>query len=374
MKKIDVRSYAERLTAIQTRMNEITDLCEKENRQRSQAENTEFDSLVREAGVINARIQAANANGGFVTVSTQEEKLDEFLRSICAENTQRVHKEVLKRDFTGMMTTDATASIPLTIGDIVKPLEAGLIYDKVGLPLLTGLAGDYCWPVLGAVEATIAGEGVELADSKIDIDELKPKPVRLGISIKVTNETINQTQGVVAQIIRQQMPLAMARLINKCMFVTSDQDEAYNVNFHGPFVDAASSITFAGAVPTYKELLQMKGKVLKEGVENDGTGAYVMNPEMAAILEATPRDAGSGLMIIEDGKIAGIPVFATSHIGDKIGFGFFGYEPLGQFGETNFIVDPYTGALSNSTIFSINANWSMTSLRNEAFCIGTLGA
>ncbi len=374
MKKIDVRSYAERLTAIQTRMNEITDLCEKENRQRSQAENTEFDSLVREAGVINARIQAANANGGFLTVSTQEEKLDEFLRSICKGTNKHVHSEALKRDYTGMMTADAAASIPLTIGDIVKPLEAGLIYDKVGLPLLTGLAGDYCWPVLGAVEASIADEGVELADSKIDIDELKPKPVRLGISIKVTNETINQTQGVVAQIIRQQMPLAMARLINKCMFVTSDQDTAYNAKFHGPFVEASSSITFAGAVPTYKELLQMKGKVLKTGVENDGTGAYVMNPEMAAILEATPRDAGSGLMIIEDGKIAGIPVFATSHIGDKIGFGFFGYEPLGQFGETNFIVDPYTEARFNSTVFTINADWSMTSLRKEAFCIGTLGA
>ena len=372
MKKIDVRSYADRLTAIQTRMNEITDSCEKENRQRSQAENTEFDALVREAGVINARIQAANANGGFVTVTTQEEKLDEFLRGCVSGVNKRVYALTLKRDYTGMMTTDATAAIPLTIGDIVKPLEAGLIYDKVGLPLLTGLAGDYCWPVLGTVEASIAGEGVDLADSKIDITQLKPSPVRLGISIKVTNETINQTQGVVAQIIRQQMPMAIARLINKCMFVSSDQDTAYNASFHGPFVNAASNITFAGDVPTYKELLQMKGKVLKTGVENDGTGAYVMNAEMAATLEATPRDAGSGLMVIEDGKIAGVPVFTTSHIGDKIGFGFFGYEPLGQFGETNFIVDPYTEAKNNSTVFTLNADWSMTSLRSEAFCIGTL--
>ena len=41
------------------------------------------------------------------------------------------------------------------------------------------------------MEATIEDEGVELADSEIDIDGLKPNPVRLGISIKITNETIN---------------------------------------------------------------------------------------------------------------------------------------------------------------------------------------
>lgn len=368
--RINVQQYVARLNEIQVRMNEITDLCEAENRMRTAGEDTEFDALRRESGIITARIQAANANGGFIEVTSQEEQFDTFLRSLLENRQSGKVVNVLKRDvtFTGQTTTNSGPA-PLTIGDIVQPLEAGLIYDKVGLPILTGLVGDYCWPVVGSVEATIADETVELADTEIDIDALEPNPVRLGISIKITNETINKTNGVALQIVKQQLPLAIARLINRCMFVTAKTDKAYHAKFHGPFTECSHNVQFAGEVPTYKELVQMKGKVYNAGVENDGTGAYAMTPEMYAILEATSRDAGSGRMIIEDGKISGVPVFQTARI-DGIGFGVWGLEPLGQFGEMSFIVDPYTGAGGNITRLVINAGWSMTSLRKEGFCIG----
>lgn len=366
--KVNVGDYVNRLNEIQVRMNEITDLCEKESRVRSAAENTEFDTLQREAGIITARIQAANASGGFVEVTDREAQFDAFLRGIVS-----VNEGVIKRNYTGMSSTDVASIAPLTIGDIIKPLEAGLIYNKIGIPILTGLAGDYCWPVVGSVEATIEEEGVELADSKIDIDALKPQPVRLGITLKMTRETATKTDGVALQIVQQQLPLAIQRLINRCMFVTATTDKGYHAKFHGPFIGCKNTITFAGDVPTYKELLQMKGKVFGEGVENDGTGAYVMTAEMAAILEATPRDAGSGLMIIEDGKIGGVPVFQTAHI-NGIGFGMWGMEPLGQFGDMSYIVDPYTGASRNLLKFTINAQWSMSSLRTEAFCLGKFKA
>jgi len=368
--KVNVGAYVTRLNEIQVRMNEITDLCEKESRARSQAENTEFDTLQREAGIITARIQAANASGGFVEVTDREAQFDTFLRSMTG-----VTKGVLLRTstYTGMATGDVSKIVPLTIGDIVKPLEAGLIYNKIGIPVLTGLAGDYCWPVVGSVEASIEDEAVELADSKIDIDALKPNPVRLGITLKMTSQTVNKTDGVALQIVQQQVPLAVQRLINRCMFVTATTDMGYNAKFHGPFIGCKNTITFAGAVPTYKELLQMKGKVYGEGVENDGTGAYVMHPEMYSILEATPRDAGSGLMIIEDGKIAGVPVFQTAHI-NGIGFGMWGMEPLGQFGEMRYVVDPFTGASQDVLKFTLNADWSMSSLRTEAFCLGKFKA
>ena len=369
-KRIEIRQFVERLEQIQVRMNEITDLCEKENRARNDAENTEFETLRRESGIINARIQAANVNGGFVDVTDQAAAFDSFLRSATQNGTQSVNSQVLKRDFVGQTVANSVAAVPLTIGDIVKPLEAGLIYDKVGIPLLTGLQGEYCWPVVGTVEASIADEAVELADSKIDIEALKPTPVRLGISIDVTNQTINQTTGIVLQIVQQQMPLAVARLINRCMFITSTTAKGYNKKFHGPFVDCKNKVTFAADVPTYKELLQMRGKVFAEGVENDGTGAYIMNAETAAILEATPRDTGSGLMIIEDGKIGGFPVFQTSHI-DGIGFGVWGLDPLGQVGDIRFIVDPYSKAGADVTRLTVNADWSMSTLRKEAFVLGS---
>lgn len=126
-KKIENREYAERLEQIQIRMNEITDLCEKENRERNATESTEFETLRRESAIINARIQAANVNGGFVEMPNQAAAFDTFLRSVIGNGKQSVNSQVLRRDFVGQTTVNTAAAIPLTIGDIVKPLEAGLM-------------------------------------------------------------------------------------------------------------------------------------------------------------------------------------------------------------------------------------------------------
>ena len=56
--------------------------------------------------------------------------------------------------------------IPVKIQDIIEPLEQGLIYNRVGIRLQTGLAGNYVWPVVGSVEASLVGEAVELDDEK----------------------------------------------------------------------------------------------------------------------------------------------------------------------------------------------------------------
>lgn len=366
-KKISVQQYVARHQEISARINEIADLCESENRERTEAEDCEYAALCRESNLIRARLQALPVGAKDVEIGTREAEFDSFLREAIADGRLQKRESVITRE--AMTTTNAGEAAPMTVGNIVQPLSAALVYDKVGLPILSGLSGDYCWPVVGNVEATIEGEGVALADTKIDIAALKPNPARLGISIKITNQTINKTDGVAYQVVQQQLPLAVARLINKCLCVTSTDAAGYSAKFHGPFVEC-EKISFAGSEPTYKELLQMKGKVYGKGCENDGTGAYIMNPETYAILEATPKDAGSGFMIIEDGKIAGVPVFQTSAIGAGVGFGLFGMQPLGQFGDMRFIIDPYTEAKSDMTVLTLNADWSMTTLRKEAFVYG----
>ena len=46
-------------------------------------------------------------------------------------------------------------------------------------------------------------------------------------------------------------------------------------------------------------------------------------------LESTERTPGSGRMIVENGTIAGIPIFTTNYINDDtntyVGFGYWGY-------------------------------------------------
>ena len=52
-------------------------------------------------------------------------------------------------------STDAAPMIPTTIGDIIEPLEKGLIVNKLGIKMQYGLIGELMFPTLAAVEATI---------------------------------------------------------------------------------------------------------------------------------------------------------------------------------------------------------------------------
>ncbi len=387
MKK-KVREILGRMTEIQTRLNAIADICEAEKREMNDAEKEEHGALMREAAVLNVRLQAE----GMPTVSgggiSREAGFDNWMKHIARE--RRTEEVVMARE--AMVVTDAEAMVPLTISDIIGPLEEGLILKTVGIKLQTGLAGDYVSPVVGKIEASFADEAAALTDSEIPVSKLKPTPKRVGVTVSVSSQLINQTQGVALDVVKQQIPMAVTRTLNKVMFSPTE----VNTTVRGPFAvikkadatgqllsalttkakkKACSHLKFAGAVPTYKELLAMKGIVLAKGVINDGTAAYVMDEYMKATLESTPRDEGSGLMIVEDGRIAGIPVFCTNEIdeeeSDHIGFGIWSYELLGQFGEQRFVVDPVSGAKNDVTILTLNGDWSMTTARPEAFVLGT---
>lgn len=384
--KMTQREACERVAEIKIRLNEIKDVCERENRAQTDAEADEVTRLSREAHDLKLDMAMASM-GGLAPTMSREAGFDNYVRNV--KSSRQLDEKVMEREIT--KTADVAGAIPLSISDIIKPLEEGLILNTVGLKLQTGLSGDYVSPVVGRLEAEFAGEAVELADKKISIDALRPVPARLGVSVAVTSQTINRSQGLVLDIVREQLPLAIVRTLNKAMFSPVATGTAA-----GPFVKilandadgkaiatlkskaakkAASHIKFAGAVPTYNELVQMKGVVLAKGVVNDGTAAYVMDEYMKATLESTPRDAGSGQMIIENGRIAGVPVFTTNEINtadkDYIGFGIWSYELLGQFGDMRFVVDPVSQAKKDLTVMTLNADWAMTTAREEAFILGS---
>lgn len=387
MKK-KVREMLGRLTEIRTRLNAIADACEAESREMNDAEKKEHEALMREASILNVRLQAEGLPASMAPAVSREAGFDNWMKHIARE--RRTEEVVMARE--AMVVTDAEAMVPLTISDIIGPLEEGLILKTVGIKLQTGLAGDYVSPVVGKIEASFADEAAALSDSEIPVSKLKPTPKRVGVTVSVSSQLINQTQGVALDVVKQQIPMAVTRTLNKVMFSPAE----VNTTVQGPFAaikkadgtgsllsaltskakkKGCSHIKFAAAVPTYKELLAMKGIVLAKGVVNDGTAAYVMDEYMKATLESTPRDEGSGLMIVEDGRIAGIPVFCTNEIdegeSDHIGFGIWSYELLGQFGEQRFVVDPVSGAKNDVTILTLNGDWSMTTARAEAFVLGT---
>lgn len=380
MNRKEIKQARIRIAEINTRMGEIADLLESEKRSMSADEKTEKDTLVQEKEILQLRTE--RALGGYQP--TEQEVTNE--RAFAEAVSAAYNKRSVPEEYRGFMDGNAidvpvtraaiqdsstvTPLIPMTIGEIIQPLEKGLILSQVGSKIQYGLIGDWALPVVAGIEATIMDENAEVADSKIDITKLSPSPKRVTLAIPVSNRAIDQSNNALLEIVRTQLTLGLTRLLNKWMFQTT---KIVAKASDGCFVKAAANpaiSTAAGADFGWKDVVKLKGSVMKTGVIFDGTAAYVCSAMTYADLEATPRDAGSGRMILEDGKINGFPVFMTEYIGDDVlGFGIFNYELVGQFGKMRILVDPYTGAKNNLVYFVLNTDFDMLTTRTEAFGI-----
>ena len=262
----------------------------------------------------------------------------------------------------GEKTNMASAGIPLTIKDLINPLGMGTIYEKLGLQVATGVRGNIQWPCLDtSAEVSVGGELDEAETKTLDFSKITATPVKVGISIEVSNEAINDESFDLVGVIKEQMNKAVGRTLNKRVLALSAPSA--KPAFVGPLVSNKQTATYTKAGATYKDVKALKAKVLKTGAQMAGF-CYVMDAEMYSTLECTPKDNGSGLFIIEGGKIDGDVVFITdlAEYAGKIAAGCFAYEALNQHGEVHFIVDPYTKAKKNVTVFTLNADFSLTYL------------
>lgn len=426
--KVNVRELVNKYQANCDRIGEIADLCEKEKRERTEAETKEFEALARENSLLQMKLQAATADYLRENPNAAEDAV-----KIIRENAARGQKTeiVFMREAQIMTVADVQGGgiVPLNVQDIIKPLQEGFILDKVGLPMPTGLAGDFIWPMYEMVEAQIAGEGVALSDTKIPFSKMTAAPERVGIAIPVTNQSLNQTAGVLEMIVREIMPLSIRLLLNKILFSTEKVNGA--TNLVGPYVGKEATAVALSNVPTFKELNSgMKAKVLESGIDGEHL-CWVMTKSMEAILEGTPvNEKGIFVPMAQNHVCAGLPIYTTNAIrkveklikkyngttweaytlkntdkvtfvvsGDTeahaiaqikgaasgniaeisvvtehIGIGDWRYQPMGLFGTIRFIVDPYSQARKDCVDFVLNTDYATKTLRPDAFMLGKVAA
>lgn len=353
------------------RIQEIATLCETEKRERSQQENEEYETLVRDNDIISMKIRAIQSPAMPQTVDA-----DTVLRESILTDKRTV-TVMLMRDLMMTPDLDGTGIIPVQQQEMLKPLRAGLIWDLVGLTIRTGLRGGTLrWPRHGKGQAHWVAEGERLEDGAIDWNKLECKPERLGCAIPVTREELNDSEGIVEGVVREEMPAAIVDCVNEALFTTektykNKEGQTKTRKVYGPFVKAAeSAMEFAGSIPTRKELLKMKAKVTKAGIKLYAP-CWVMTEDMKAELEDVKVDAGSGRFVCENDRILGYPVFTTPSIGaGNVGFGDWYYQAAAFFDSMNLIVDPYTLARKNAVDFVLNARFATVTLFEEAFVLG----
>lgn len=379
------RENAQRITEIRARFEELATSLETEKRALTEEEKEERSNLEKELQLLQLRnaVMPQNAQSNEpitgVTTNTFGEVLRSFLagKGIPEEFAELRAAEGLRipaslETRANLQDNASVGSIqPITVKDLIEPLEKGLICDKVGTKIQHGIEGMWNFPVIGSAEASWEDENAEVGDSKLDISHISPKPKRLSIAFPISRRAINQSADKISEIVLKQMNLATQRTLNKTMFSTTQLGTAGKTPT-GVFVQPETTPTYTAAKGvTRTDLLNLKAGVEGTGVQLDGTSAFVMSSAMFYKLKDTPIDKGSGRFCIdENGRIDGTPVYVTNYLNDtEIGYGIFSYNLLGFFGDMVLGVDASSAAVLRKNVIEcvLNVDCDMLALRKEAF-------
>jgi HK97 family phage major capsid protein len=381
-----------RTKEIDARLAEIESLIKKENRKMNDDENEEFRNLSEEkSALLNERdflrLGCEQFRSGVLPEDKQEDLRYAFARLLTnVRNHQPISEEmrsmvnsqgeiVIPNTRALTDTSSISPVVPITVGELMLPLNNGIVYDKLGLKIQTGLKGTFNFPAVTGVEATFEDENVEVSDQSISMSKLTGNPKRIAISVPVSNTAIDESNVNLQSLVISLFNTAMANLLNKWML--SKTAITKNVAApNGPFVAAvaAPAVSVAkGVTPKWKDIVALEAAVQKKHLPVTGTSGFVCSSSMIAELRTQDKGTDTGRYIAEavgrgEYQIDGYPVFISEDVDDNtIEFGVFEYDLLGQFGEVRLVVDPYTDSKKNITRFVFNTRWDNVVLRPEAF-------
>lgn len=300
--------------------------------------------------------------------------------SECVESSKRFLEGAMRAIDTRMeipleerattMTTNVEPAQPKVIQEVVQPLEAELVHTKVGLKMQSGVIGQPVWPVLAGVTATIAGEDVALSDQSIDLSKISAKSERIGVYVPVTSQSINSTNLNLRAIVLSRLGKAVGKAINLALFAKTAPaipNNGIGSVLSTPYAAPVSSSWSKTVNPTLTEVASLEAEVLGRDVETDNSTAYFVHPTTYSLLKTTPVEKGTQKMILEDGHMNGYPVVATTFMPqDAILFGVMSYAVLAHHGSGDRLHAQYDG-VKDRVNFTLNGDYSLTVLRNEAF-------
>ncbi len=366
-------------------VRDLTQRCETirtENRNFTPEEQEEIRSLEDEKATIEVALRNYD-NRQSIAITDAMTEAAEGIRSLIAGDVKHVDINLRAVTDASTTTTMSGANTEKVVG-VIDPLEKGLILGEIGAQIRTDIPMGGAWAQVAPATATFHNEATVMSNSKLQVTKKSTVPHRLGIQVFISNQALAMSDiDLMTRVVLPEINRAIQRELNAWMFSTT----AYNANHNasGVFVNAVNKLTFKGAVPTAAELSKLRGLVKANGGFDNGSYRYVMSALMAAELSVTPVSANSSRMILEDGKIGGVPVYETEYIelgndnvvskGAKyIGFGRFSDAVVAQLSKGRLTIDAISkeAASADGVYVIYNVDYDMASLyEGKTFGLGT---
>lgn len=407
-----------RMTEKLNRQEEILKLSDNEQREFTELETTEFDTLSRDIAAINKSIQieqkkdearaqiALNKMNNGQARKSEEQKVTEkfsFLRVLnqLAEGVRpdqlegaegEVHQEA-KREaresgkflsgfgMPAFMMRAQDAATAATAGNLIATsldstlipaLRPKTVLAQLGAMTMSGLVGNLDLPAGdGIASATWEGETDAMANTDPSTRLVNLRPNRLAAVTTLSKQLLMQSSFSAEQWVRSELENAVARAVDSAGIQGNSGDIDGILGTSG-----VSDITFGGAV-TRAKLINLITKVAVENADVENMG-FLMNPIIKGELQNLETDSGSGLFVMDKanelfGYKVGISTLVPTNISSTktaVIFGNFRDLVIANWGGLDIIVNPYSLDTTSQVRITINSFWDIKLKQPKSFAFG----
>lgn len=407
-----------RMTEKLNRQEEILKLSDNEQREFTEIETTEFDTLSRDISALNKSIQveqkkdearaqiALNKINSGQGRKSEEQKVTEkfsFLRVLnqLAEGVRpdqlegaegEVHQEA-KREaresgkflsgfgMPAFMMRAQDAATAATAGNLIETsldstlipaLRPKTILAQLGATAMNGLVGNLDLPAGdGIASATWEGEVDAMANTDPTTRLVSLRPNRLAAVTTLSKQLLMQSSFSAEQWVRSELENAVARAVDSAGI------QGNSASIDGILgTSGVSDITFGGAVSRAK-LVNLITKVAVENADVENM-AFLMNPIIKGELQNLETDSGSGLFVMDKanelfGYRVGISTLVPTNINitkTAVIFGNFRDLVIANWGGLDIIVNPYALDTTSQVRITINSFWDIKLKQPKSFAFG----
>ena len=316
----------------------------------------EIDNEIRKIDEENIRIAESN-------IKNKENKMIEkigFFKLIEKNLNERNYEFKLPTvEERATIATGSGEMIPVAKMDLVTPLKYQSAFLRAGATLVENVSTNFSYPVYSGTSASFLAENASLTDNAGTVTAVEFSPKRISATITVSKTLLKQANSNLEDLligdIANQFAKGIDAVIGGTGAVTSTQPGGL---FNGVSATNASGVT-------YTTITDMQAALQNVDVYAEDY-KFVANPGAVSVLKG--KSINNGKQVAEGNLIDGIEVVTGSAINTKsVVLGKWSDLVIAQFGDIDFVIDPYTAAKSNAIVITATLNVDAKVLRASSF-------
>ena len=254
-------------------------------------------------------------------------------------------------------------------GSFIDRLRSRALLGSLGAQFLPGLVGDVDIPRLdaGATFYWLA-EDADVTDSDGTLGSVALAPKTVAGSVPMSRKLLKQSAPSIEGLMLNDLVIGAALAIDAAGFegTGSSGQPLGIVNQTGI---NTQTIADAGRVATWAELVGFETKLAEDNALV-GSLHYVSTPAICGTLKTTPKDAGSGLFLVEGGMANGHPIHASNQVSAGVTlFGDFSQVLIGMWGVLDVMPDQAAKAASGGLVLRVFQDIDIAVRHPESFCL-----